>query len=496
MSSQSPHNVKHAPVSLASSVTQPLPLPRVENGGQSLPPPIPAQYTLQPLPPMIADLQGRPPPSPAGSFNPQSGAPPTMSIGGRMMSPHLNSMPIPVAENAGPLPASFHPLPSGYSPSIVPNGRSGMMAYVGGASNGAHSPASSNGGTGVDSRRPPDMAQPESIRNGTENAHDLASGLNGLSVMPARSDSQASAGDAAEASVLASTQDLQPYIYNIGFIHAAWTDTFLSIPPHTTLRLHALMISRSPTLYRFLLPLAAQGPPYHIQINDADPNLSTAAISMTLATLYGQPLVIDPPTLAIAKGLIAAGCLFGLEDVVKAGYAALQSLISIEALPELFAFAFEGLPSTPLAASSTGSTPSGDEIHRDNIVVTYPGPYPKYTETLLPSLVTYLIDNIDHEFILKPNGNNPPRSLRSILISLPFHLFKHVCESESLKCKSQMERYGFARDLIGERERRRRKTGGGSYEEGVVLAFGGGKGGVEVIRKPTGKKKVLWKASK
>ncbi|KAK9330177.1 hypothetical protein V1520DRAFT_341159 [Lipomyces starkeyi] len=495
MSSQSPHNINHAPVSSAPPVTQPLPLPRVENGSQSLPPPIPAQYTLQPLPPMIADLQGRPPPSAAGSFHPQSGAPPTMSIGGRMVSPHLHSMPMPLAENAGPLPASFHPMPSGYSPSIVPNGRSGMMAYVGGASNGAHSPASSNGGPSVDSRRPRHVAQPEPIRNGADTAHDLASGLKGLYVTPAQSASQASAGDAAESSVVASTQDLQPYIYNIGFIHAAWTDTFLSIPPHTTLRLHALMISRSPTLYRFLLPLAAQGPPYHIQINDADPNLSTAAISMTLATLYGQPLVIESPTLVIAKGLIAAGHLFGLEDVVKTGYAALQSLISMESLPELFAFAFEGLPSTRSAPSSTGSTPSGDEIQRDNIVVTYPGPYPKYTETLLPSLVAYLIDNIDHEFILKPNGNNPPRSLRSLLLSLPFHLFKHVCESENLKCKSQMERYGFARDLIGERERRRRKTGGGSFEEGVVLAFGGGKGGVEVIRKPTGKKKVLWKAS-
>ncbi|KAK9374721.1 uncharacterized protein V1513DRAFT_400012 [Lipomyces chichibuensis] len=494
MSSQSPHSINHAPpVSSASSVNQALPLPRVENSSQSLSPPIPAQYTLQPLPPMIADLQGRPPPSPGGSFHPQSGAPPTMSIGGRMMSPPLHSMPMP--ESAGHLPASFHPMPTGYSPSIMPNGISGMMAYVGGASNGAHSPTSSNPGTSVDSRRPRDVTQPEPVRNGAEIAHDLATGLNGLSVTPTRSASQVSAGDDAEGSVVVSTQDLQPYIYNIGFIHAAWTDTFLSIPPHTTLRLHALMISRSPTLYRFLLPLAAQGPPYHIQINDADPNLSTAAISMTLATLYGQQLVIESPTLVIAKGLIAAGHLFGLEDVVRTGYASLQSLISIEALPELFAFAFEGLPSTPSAPSSTGSTSSSDEIQRDNIVLTYPGPYPKYTETLLPSLVTYLIDNIDHEFILKPNGNNSPRSLRSLLLSLPFHLFKHVCESENLKCKSQMERYGFARDLIGERERRRRKTGGGTYEEGVVLAFGGGKGGVEVIRKPTGKKKVLWKAS-
>ncbi|KAK9325671.1 hypothetical protein V1517DRAFT_269311 [Lipomyces orientalis] len=490
MSSQSPHRINHAPVSSASSGHQSLPPPRVENGSQLVPHPLSAQYTLQPLPPMIADLQGRPPPPPSGAFHPPSTAPPNMPMGGRILSPHLHSLPMSLADSPGPLPASFHPMPSGYSGSIVPNGRSGMMPYVGGAGNGTHSPASSIGGVSVESRGP-EVVQPDVISNGAEVANDLAAGLNGLSV----TSSHASAGNASEDSTVASTQDLQPYIYNMGFIHAAWTDTFLSIPPHTTLRLHALLISRSPTLYRFLLPLASQGPPYNIQINDADPNLSMASISMALATLYGKPLVIDPPTLDIAKGLIAAGNLFGLEDVVRTGYAAVQSLITLDTLPELFAFAFERLHGAASAAPSPeSSTPSGEDIQRDNIVLTYPGPYPKYTETLLPSLITYLIDNIDHEFILQPNRSSS-RPLRNLLLSLPFHLFKHVCETENLKCKSQMERYGFARDLIGERERRRRKSGGGAYEEGVVLAFGGGKGGVEVIRKPIGKKKVLWKAS-
>ncbi|KAK9368374.1 hypothetical protein V1509DRAFT_623890 [Lipomyces kononenkoae] len=498
MSSQSPHHINHAPASSASSGHPHLPLPRDENGSQSLPSPIPPQYGLQPLPPIIADLQGRPSPAPGGVFYPPSAAP-NISMGGRILSPHLHSLPMHLAENASPLPASFHLVPSGYSPSIVPNGRSGMMAYSGSASSGGQS--SDGGITSAENRRL-DAPQPEQhMQNGTESGKDLASGLNGLSLTPAQSAPLDSASNPTEGSVFAPSQDLQPYIYNMGFIHAAWTDTFLSIPPHTTLRLHALLISRSPTLYQFLLPLAGQGPPYNIQINDADTNLSAAAISMTLATLYGQPLGIDSPNLDIAKGLIAAGHLFGLEDVARAGYGALQSLFSLESLPELFAFALEGgLPSPASAAgaassSSNGSTPSTDEAQRDkrdNITVTYPGPYPKYTETLLASLLAYLIDNIDHDFIQRPN--TPPQ-LRSLLLSLPFHLFKHVCESDNLKCKSQMERYGFARDLIGERERRRRKSGSGLHEEGVVLAFGGGKGGVEVIRKPTGKKKVLWKAS-
>ncbi|KAK9237576.1 hypothetical protein V1525DRAFT_343631 [Lipomyces kononenkoae] len=491
MSSQSPHHINHAPASAASSSHPPLPLPRDENGSQSLPSHIPAQYALQPLPPMIADPQGRPSPSPGAVFYPPSGAL-NISMGGRILTPHLHSLPMSLAESPSPLPAAFHPVPSGYSPSIVPNGRSGMMGYSGDASTGGQSPDNSTGG--AESRRL-DVPQPEPIQNGAETGKDLASGLNGLSLTPAQSVMLDSARNPAEGSVFTPTQDLQPYIYNMGFIHAAWTDTFLSIPPHTTMRLHALLISRSPTLYQFLLPLAGQGPPYNIQINDGDPNLSAAAISMALATLYGQPLVIDSPTLDIAKGLIAAGHLFGLEDVARAGYRALRSIFSLESLRELFAFALEGLQSTR-PPSSNGSTPSADDAQRDkrdNIAVTYPGPYPKYTETLLPSLLAYLIDNIDHEFIQRPNGNTP--QLRSLLLSLPFHLFKHVCESENLKCKSQMERYGFARDLIGERERRRRKGGSGLYEEGVVLAFGGGKGGVEVIRKPTGKKKVLWKAS-
>ncbi|KAK9454046.1 hypothetical protein V1511DRAFT_461185 [Dipodascopsis uninucleata] len=312
--------------------------------------------------------------------------------------------------------------------------------------------------------------------------------------------------------------DLGAYIYSAGFVHAAWADTLLAVPPLTTLRLHALIVARSPTIYSYLSAAVAsgQGPPYSIQINETDPNLSAAAISTALATLYGRQIVLDPPAAdngvpailanqAFAKGLIAAGNLFRLDDVGRTGYTALLRTLSVDTLPTLFEFCFERC----IAASSAHimSDSNASAVSMASVDMTYPGPYPAFTAGLTATLVDFLISSISHELILKPT-TVPHSSLTSVLIALPYCLFKTVCESDKLKCRSQMERYSFARDLAGERERRRRQKLAAAvaanplavhqpaFEEGVVLAFGGGSnGGVEVIRKPVGKKKVLWKAS-
>lgn len=307
--------------------------------------------------------------------------------------------------------------------------------------------------------------------------------------------------------------DLASYIYNAGFIHAAWADTFLNINPHPPLRLHALLASRSPLLYRFLTNYVNQGPPYTINISCNDSNITTAALSMALATLYGHQLDLTNCNLVTAKGLLASGSLLGLESVAVAGYQVIVNSVSKDTLGELIAFALSnvkrpqsGLSSSGGAAasgtsstSSTSSSPAPDHGANsnnaafDDVQIAYQGPYPPFTNQLLSILINFLLSDM--------NGSERPLdpAYKSILVGLPFYVYKEICESDKLKVKSHMERHSFAREITGLREQARRcqlqaNPGLVTYEENVVLAFGGGKGGVEVIRKLAGKKKTLWKA--
>ncbi|KAK9464283.1 hypothetical protein V1512DRAFT_268688 [Lipomyces arxii] len=475
MASQSSHSLSQGTPS--SSVTaKSLQRPQTQNGSQNqIPPQMPAQYGLEPLPPavgatMLGMSEFQAPASSRSFLPPPANAATDSPMTGRMITPHMHFAPGSIPETNGSVPAMRQTLSSGgYTGESVFNGRNGgrisfaASPYPTSSINGAQASA--------DSR---ELETPQLLpgRNGNDARSDIVSAMSSLSVKSATPSSQ----PASEDSSTVTQQDIGFYIYNAGFVHAAWADTFLSIPPHTTLRLHALIIARSPLLYQYLTSFSAQGPPYTIHINNTDPNLSMATISMALATLYGHPLLLESPTIEVAKGLIAAGNFFVLDEVALVGYNALVSLITLENFTELLSFALEG---------------STEVVKKENIDLSFRGPYPKYTGNLLSSLITYLIENLEHGFILHPSSKP---ELRELLVTMPFHLFKHICETEDLGCKSQMERYGFARDITGERERRRRQSGGGVFEEGVVIAFGGGKDGVEVIRKPVGKKKVLWKA--
>ncbi|KAK9447901.1 uncharacterized protein V1518DRAFT_445612 [Limtongia smithiae] len=285
---------------------------------------------------------------------------------------------------------------------------------------------------------------------------------------------------------LASAPDLQTHLYTSGFVHGQWADTLLRVPPHTSLRLHSLVLARSPALRaRLAQCVPPQQPPYDLQLNCADPHLSAHALSLALATLYGRPLGVDASNTGLdeAAALLAAGSLLGLRDVAAEACGVIDELVAAEALPELFAFAL-----APVAQPAAVQDYNAAEIGVD-----YAGPYPRYTSTLTAKLARCLADAIP----AGASAQQLPVEIRELLLSLPFGILKHVCESERLRAKSQMERYAFARDLTGERERRRRAQRQSSgYEETVVLAFGDGKGGVEVIRKPLGRKKVLWKASR
>jgi hypothetical protein len=263
--------------------------------------------------------------------------------------------------------------------------------------------------------------------------------------------------------------DLASYVYNVGFIHTAWADTYLNISPHPPLRLHALFASRSPVLYRYLNPSANANPPYHINLQSDDKNMTSMALSMALATLYGHTLDLHTCDLETAKGLVAAGCFLHLDSVASQGFQVILGKVSTETLPDLLHFVFNS------------------ENNVDELPLSYPGPYPPFTSSLVQILVDFILSNFN------PSQKPIDSTWRSLLLQLPFQMFKAVCESEKLAVKSHMERHSFARELVSARKKSR--GGASSFEETVVLAFGGGKGSVEVIRKPTGGKKTLWKAS-
>ncbi|ANB12628.1 BTB/POZ domain protein Btb2 [Sugiyamaella lignohabitans] len=346
--------------------------------------------------------------------------------------------------------------------------------------------------------------------------------------------------------------DLASYVYNAGFVHAAWADTFLNITPHPPLRLHALFASRSPLLYSILANYASGSPPYHINLASDDKYLTSGALSLAAATLYGHALDSQSCDLELAKGLLSAGNLLALDDISSGGYQAILNLLSIDTVEEILEFALSsagsrsndeqssagtqtgsargspdlssssasnnGNPRSGSTSASTdttnnsassgsgsagsttsntsnGTSLSGSSSNRstpayEDLQITYPGPYPRFTSNLVATVVDFLLNNFKNaEFQTK---------LRTILLTLPFHIYKHIIESDRLAVKSHMERHSFAREMTNAREQHRRKNSASRpvvYEENVVLAFGGGKGGVEVIRKPLGKKKTLWKAS-
>jgi hypothetical protein len=235
-----------------------------------------------------------------------------------------------------------------------------------------------------------------------------------------------------------------------------------------------------------------QGGPYHLNISGDDKNLTHAALSMALATLYGRGIDTRSVDLVTAKGLVAAGALFEIEHVARTGYQVILNLLDKETAPEILGFALSSVGSQrPPRSSSPTLQPqtTAEATSIDDIDVNYPGPYPPFTSNLLQVVIGFIINNL--------NASQRPldSASQALLVSLPFHLFKTVCEHESLSVKSPMERHSFAREVTALREQARRQSGGYGYEENVVLAFGGGKGGVEVIRRPVGKKKTLWKAA-
>lgn len=208
--------------------------------------------------------------------------------------------------------------------------------------------------------------------------------------------------------------------------------------------------------------------------------MSPMALSMALATLYGQSLDLRTVDVTLAKGLIAAGSLLGLEAVAVSGVKSLLSGVSKETLSDVLSFALGGADA------------SGD------VDIFFAGPYPVYTKTL----VQYLVDYVLATFNASENPLDPV--FRDVLMSLPFPILKSICESDKLLVSGHMGRHQFACEIASARQRQARKkmaaaggpAEGPQFEETAIMSFSNGKGKVELLRRPVGKRKVLWKAGR
>ncbi|BFZ60309.1 hypothetical protein YB2330_001345 [Saitoella coloradoensis] len=269
------------------------------------------------------------------------------------------------------------------------------------------------------------------------------------------------------------TDHFLSFLYH-SFLTASFTDTtlYLSSLPKPY-HLHSLFASRSPLLLHLLSQQPA--PPYHIHFPVADRNLTQETVGFALSTLYtptaearGIPDGLDP------RGVLAAAALLGLPGLAAEAYNALTATVNAESLPELLRFALDGSQPAPGTPSSTSSGPSSGA---ETDVLAYAGPYPPYTTPLLPLL-------------LETMTKLPTTTLQTLLPTLPFAIVKKVLESPALTVGGEMARYNFAKDVVARRKPVVAQEGG-AWEESVVLAFGGGSGGVEVVRRQKGRGKAF-----
>lgn len=256
---------------------------------------------------------------------------------------------------------------------------------------------------------------------------------------------------------------LAEHVYQAGFLHGQFADVTLSVARFQEFKLHALIVSTSPTL-RHLLH-ASHGPPYRLLLQSSDPRLTQHGLSIALASLYGQDPVSDRHD-ADSSALLAAAYLLGLHELTHRTYAQMVERVTALTLPRLLHFCIgDGAP--------------------DTLDVDYVGPYPGFTDALLRHLAGFISTTLllEHE-----------QMFHEVLVHLPYPILKHILESPDLQTKGDMARHQLARSIINEREKLRKQKGG-ALEEVVVLAFGGGgRGSVEIIQRPAGRGKKLWKA--
>ncbi|KAF5102887.1 hypothetical protein D0Z00_000145 [Geotrichum galactomycetum] len=293
--------------------------------------------------------------------------------------------------------------------------------------------------------------------------------------------------------------DLQSYIYDAGFVHAAWADTLLEIDtpgapePRQAFRLHALFLSRSPVLYQLLtagsVVVDSEGgfPLRCIALRTTDANLGPVGCSMVIATLYGRSLDLRWAGVEVVRSVIACGALLGLDGVARAGVKFLLSSVvsnatgGLDHLEQVLQFALSGGSSSATEINDKKHDETNDnKTHNNNesIDIDYPGPYPLYTKGFLKYVVDFLVTSVD-----------AGPQLNDLIYALPYAIVKYVCEHAGLRVGpgGHLARHKF----VGLVAATRRKKVDDGYEENAIIAFDNGKSRVVLVRKPIKKKKIV-----
>ncbi|BEI83452.1 hypothetical protein CcaverHIS002_0400560 [Cutaneotrichosporon cavernicola] len=266
---------------------------------------------------------------------------------------------------------------------------------------------------------------------------------------------------------------LQEYIFNTGFCGQQYADIQV-VFFNTSLKLHRLILARSPYLAHLILSLM---PGSTLQLAFTDGNITEEAVYIALQHLYSPaPEHVNEGN---ARAVLAAAHLFGEADLADVAYAAVASAISAANVGEYIQWVgiSPAANGNGFAFGSTG----------------YDGEYGNYSARLRQDVLDFLLRSLPDHIKAAPEGTlaTDPRLLAAY-VPLPFDLFKQCVESPDLPIPFMQDRFSFAKRAI---TARKKAGGAGQFEESAVLALKDDGDGmaVHITRRPKRSRAALWK---
>ncbi|KAJ3039201.1 hypothetical protein HDV00_012524 [Rhizophlyctis rosea] len=282
------------------------------------------------------------------------------------------------------------------------------------------------------------------------------------------------------------------HLWEFGFRNALYTDMIIRfhVPPETAhaypnttalegfqVKLHRILAIRSPFLMQQLELIGEayqQQLPIMLPIQVQDPNLLPEGIMIALGYLYGsfqlhalQTIPSENPSIRSARlrATLAAANLFQLHDLL-----------------------------VPITEYIKNDITSATVIGYCQFVsqMDWGGSYAT-AEEIRSTVREYLMKGVVREF-----GEGVPvwankeaegyRELVRLFADLPYEWLKRVVENKGFEVPTEMERFNFAKEVIGIRSARNKRPGSSllAGEENVLLTFGGNKSGgsaVTIVRK-------------
>ncbi|KAK9897804.1 hypothetical protein P389DRAFT_169819 [Cystobasidium minutum MCA 4210] len=364
-------------------------------------------------------------------------------------------------------------------PSGMPNGKSALRDSLPGVSFGA----------GVGARA-------------TSNAEDMAQRVNGLALQddaiiaagPSTSSSTSRLPDSQAPSVVLDDADpeaaLLEHIYQRGFIGGEYGDVNLHYrPDRQPLKLHSLIVSRSPTIASLLQhPHSAQQTlDIFLPLNGYD-QVTDDALVLAIGYLYSSRSLSHVNS-ANAPSVLLAAILLQITDLANRALVLCKEAIQSVSLPEEVQNW-----NAYLTSLSNGVAGKMGVAYEQELSASL---YDRLSNTLPKSLHAF-----DPQAPATQQGA-AQSLLQRVYAVLPFEMFKSVLESSSLGSTdggtlSDQTRFNLAKKCIAERKKAAASAApGADFEETVVLAFGGAPAGasnVSIVRKAKQSRK-LWKVN-